>query len=177
MALSVVYVHDTGHVVGALALTGAGAPADVASLVGRALPFRVPLDRGRTVTLGLDAKELRVATVDDEPGVFAEPLAFGVELVEDKPKPTLVRLKAWKDGLKLSTTELGVTVTDASARPTKVVALVSDEQDTLVLTAQIPANKQAVNLPVSFAEKSSHGVLVLASGWAGRLETLKAVAP
>ncbi|MFD0654406.1 hypothetical protein ACFQ2Y_43910 [Streptomyces malaysiensis subsp. malaysiensis] len=41
MALSVVYAVDTGHVVGALALTGADAPADVAALVGRALPLRV----------------------------------------------------------------------------------------------------------------------------------------
>lgn len=177
MALSVVYVHDTGHVVGALALTGASAPADVASLVGRALPFRVPLGRGRTVTLGLDAKELRVATVDDEPGVFAEPLAFGVELVEDKPKPTLLRLKEWKEGPKLSTTGLSVTVKDASARPTPVLALVSDEQDTLVLAAPIPANDKTVNLEVKLPKDSSHGVLALVSGWAGRLEALKVVAP
>ncbi|AQW48321.1 hypothetical protein ACIQPP_49555 [Streptomyces violaceusniger] len=53
LALSVVYLADTGHVVGALALTGAGAgaPPDAAALVGPALPMRVLLGGGRTATL------------------------------------------------------------------------------------------------------------------------------
>ncbi|GAA1140991.1 MULTISPECIES: hypothetical protein [Streptomyces violaceusniger group] len=173
MALSVVYAHDTGHVVGALALTGAAAPADVASLVGRALPLRVSLGEGRVATLPLNARDLDVAAVDDEPGVLAEPLAHGVELTaEGKPKPGLVRLASWTEGIALATDGVTVTVKVASARATPVVALVSDEQDTHVLTGEIPAQQTQVKLPVTLVAGSVHGVLVLAVGWAGRLERL-----
>ncbi|MER5932594.1 hypothetical protein [Streptomyces sp. NPDC002054] len=173
MALSVVYVADTGHVVGALALTGAGAPPDVAALVGRALPMRVLLGGGRTATLPLKARELAVAAVDDEPAALADPLAFGVELTpEGKPKPTLLRLATWtgSDSIALATDGLTVTVQVAAARPAKVVALVSDDQDTRVLAGEIPAQQTQVKLPVTLEAGSAHGVLVLVAGWAGRLE-------
>ncbi|MGW0768976.1 hypothetical protein [Streptomyces sp. NPDC002676] len=173
MALTVVYAADTGHVVGALALTGAGAPADVAALVGRALPMRVFLDEGRIATLPLNARDLAVAAVDDEPAALVDPLAFGVELSpEGRPKPTLVRLATWTGsaGIALAADGLTVTVQVAAARPTKVVALVSDDQDTHVLAGELPAQQTQVKLPVSLDHGSKHGVLVLVAGWAGRLE-------
>ncbi|NUH38063.1 hypothetical protein HUF15_15020 [Streptomyces samsunensis] len=175
MALSVVYAVDTGHVVGALALTGADAPADVAALVGRALPLRVSLGEGRTATLPLNARDLAVAAVDDEPAALADPLAFGVELTaEGKPKPALVRLPSWTEGIALATDGLTVTVKVAVARTTPVVVLVSDEQDTHVLTGEIPAQQTQVKLPVTLVADSVHGVLVLVAGWAGSLGKEKA---
>ncbi|ADI03610.1 hypothetical protein SBI_00489 [Streptomyces bingchenggensis BCW-1] len=171
MALSVVYAVDTGHVVGALALTGAGAPPDVAALVGRALPLRVSLGTGRIATLPLSARDLAVASVDDEPAALAVPLDFGVEVTSDgKPKPALVRLASWTDGIALTEDGLTVTVKVAVARPTPVLALVSDEQDTHVLAGEIPAQQTQAKLPVTLVKGSVHGVLVLATGWAGHLE-------
>ncbi|MFJ1747489.1 hypothetical protein ACIOJD_14745 [Streptomyces sp. NPDC088116] len=176
MALSVVYAADTGHVVGALALTGASTLPDVASLVGPALPLRVSLGAGRTATLPLNARELAVAAADDEPGALADPLAYAVELTAEappRPKPTLLRLATWKDGLALATDGLAITLPFARNSLIKVVALVSDEQDTHVLAGEIPAGETTVKLPVTLAAASEHGVLVLAGGWAGRLEKAK----
>ncbi|MET8070348.1 hypothetical protein ABZU86_11935 [Streptomyces sp. NPDC005271] len=171
MALSVVYAVETGHVVGALALTGAGAPADVAALVGRALPLRVSLGAGHVAALPLSARELAVAAVDEEPASLAAPLAFGVEVTpEGKPKPALVRLASWTGGIALAKEGITVTVKVPAARPTPVVALVSDEQDTHVLAGEIPAQQTQVKLPVTLVGGTVHGVLVLAAGWAGRLE-------
>jgi len=175
MALSVVYAVDTGHVVGALALTGTrtgtGAPAEAADLVGPALPLRVSLGEGRVATLPLSARELAVAAVDDEPAALAEPLAFAVEVTTDnKPKPALLRLPSWTEGIALAADGLTITVQIAVARPTPVVALVSDEQNTHVLGGEIPAQQTQVKLPVTLVAGSAHGVLVLAAGWAGRLE-------
>lgn len=173
MALSVVYAADTGHAVGALALAGASAPPDVAALVGRALPLRVSLGGGRIATLPLNARQLAVAAVDDEPAALADPLAFGVELTpEGKPKPTLQRLASWtgNDGIALARDGLTVTVRVAAARPTKVLALVSEDQDAHVLAGEIPAQQTQVKLPVTLKPGSTHGVLVLVAGWAGRLE-------
>jgi len=180
MALTVVYAADTGHVVGALALTGArdgvgsGAQPEVADLVGPALPLRVSLGDGRIATLPLSARELAVASVDDEPAALAEPLAFGVETTTDgKPKPALVRLASWPDDIALATDGLTLTVKVAVARPTPVVALVSDEQNTHVLAGEIPAQQTQVTLPVTLVAGSEHGVLVLVAGWAGQLRTEK----
>lgn len=175
MALTVVYAADTGHVVGALALTGTatGAPPDVAALVGRELPLRVSLGGGRTATLPLNARELAVAAVDDEPDALTDPLAFGVELTaEGKPKPTLLRLPAWTDSgsIALAADGLTVTVGVPVARPAKVVALVSDDQDTHVLAGEVPAQQTRVKLPLTLTPGGTHGVLVLVAGWAGRLE-------
>ncbi|GGQ08587.1 hypothetical protein [Streptomyces roseolilacinus] len=171
MALTVVYAADTGHVVGALALTGAAAPVDAAALVGRALPLRVALGGGRTAILPLNAGELAVATVDEEPEVLTDPLAFAVELTaEGAPRPALLRLAEWGGGVALAADGLTVTVRVAAARPARVVALVSDDQDTRVLAGEIPAQQDRVKLPVTLAPGSTHGVLVLVAGWAGRLE-------
>ncbi|MGW7253701.1 hypothetical protein [Streptomyces sp. NPDC054834] len=172
MALSVAYALDTGHVVGALALTGGTAPADPAALVGRALPFRVSLGAHGTATLPFDARNLAVAAVDDEPGVLAEPLAYGVDRGSDgKPKPTLLRLPSLTDaGLALAKDGLTVTVPHAPTGTVNVVALVADDQDTHVLAGEIPAQQTEVKLSVNLAAATSYGVLVLVGGWAGRLE-------
>ncbi|MEU5595128.1 hypothetical protein [Streptomyces sp. NPDC020298] len=172
MALSVVYALGTGHVVGALALTGKAAPADPAALVGRALPFRVSLGAHGTATLPVDARNLAVAGVDDEPGVLAEPLAYGVDRGSDgKPEPTLLRLPSWTSGgITLAKDSLTVTVPQASNSPLKVVALVSGDQDTHVLAGEMPARHTQVKLPVPLAAATPYGVLALVAGWAGRLE-------
>ncbi|MFF4399607.1 hypothetical protein [Streptomyces sp. NPDC001480] len=172
MALSVVYAPATGHVLGALALTGGTAPADPAALVGRALPFRVSLGAHGTATLPFDARNLAVAAVDDEPGVLAEPLAYGVDRGSDgKPKPTLLRLPPLADTcLVLAKDGLTVTVRHAPTATVTVVALVADDQDTHVLAGEIPAQQIQATLPVTLAATASYGVLVLVAGWAGRLE-------
>lgn len=174
MALSVVYAVRTGHVLGALALTGASAPTDAAALVGPALPLRVSLGADGTATLPVDVRELAVAAVDDEPGALAEPLAFGVELdSEDKPKPKLLHLPSWTGGLRLTTDDLTVTVPLATTATTPVVALVSDNQATHVLAGEIPAERNEVKLPVTLAGDTTYGVLVLVGGWTGRLEKVE----
>ncbi|WP_050800209.1 hypothetical protein [Streptomyces himastatinicus] len=181
MALTVVYAADTGHVVGALALTGAstgvgsGAPPEVADLVGSALPLRVSLGDGRMATLPLSARELAVASVDDEPAALAEPLAFGVEVTTDgKPKPALVRLASWPDNIALATDGLTLTVKVAVARPdARGRPGVPTSKNTHVLAGEIPAQQTQVTLPVTLVAGSEHGVLVLAAGWAGQLRTEK----
>ncbi|MQS37200.1 hypothetical protein FFZ77_16680 [Streptomyces katsurahamanus] len=174
MSVTVVYVADTGHAVGALALTGAEAATDVESLIGRALPLRVAVGEGGTVSLPLSSRRLAVLNADDEPGVLAEPLAFGVELTADgRPRPTLLRLASWRDGVTLATNGLTVELPLAAGRATPVVALVSDGQETHVLAGEIPAQQTRVTLPLTLESAGGHGVLVLAAGWAGRL--MKAV--
>lgn len=177
MALSVVYAVDTDHVLGALALTGASAaPADAAALVGPALPLRVSLGAGRAATLPVDARDLAVAAVDDEPGALGEPLAFGIERASDgssEPKPKLLRLPSWTDGLQLTANDLTVTLPLPATTTARVVALVSDDQATHVLAGEIPAERNEVKLPVSLAGDTAYGVLVLVSGWAGRLEKME----
>ncbi|MDH6213445.1 hypothetical protein [Streptomyces pseudovenezuelae] len=174
MALSVVYAVDTCHVLGAVALTGASASNDAAELVGPALPLRVSLGADGTATLPVDARELAVAAVDDEPGALAEPLAYAVEFGSDeKPKPKLLHLPSWNNELKLTTDKLTVTVPFDTTAPTPVVALVSDHQATHVLAGEIPAGGTEAKLAVSLAADTAYGVLVLVVGWAGRLERVK----
>ncbi|MFD7710044.1 hypothetical protein ACFV6E_24735 [Streptomyces sp. NPDC059785] len=176
MALSVVYAVDTDHVLGALTLTGASAPTTAAALVGPALPLRVSLGTGRTATLPVDARELAVAPVDDEPGALGEPLAYAIERgtsddgTQAKPKPRLLHLPSWTGGLDLTTDDLTVTVPLPTTTTARVVALISDDQATHVLAGEIPADRNTVKLPVSLAGDTTYGVLVLVSGWAGRLE-------
>jgi hypothetical protein len=177
MTLSVVYVPDTGHVVGALAVTGELAPDQVAALVGPALPLRVPLGADETAVLMLRDRQLAALAADDEPGVFADPLAFGVEQVENPDstvvaKPTLLRLASWTTTLEFDqdTLAVAVPVPDAT-RDTPVVALVSDGAETRVLSGAIAAGQKTVNLPVT-VDDGPHGVLVLVAGWAGRLESV-----
>lgn len=174
MALSVVYVPDTGHVAGALGVTGEAAPDDVAVLVGPALPLRVRLDDGETAVLTLRDRQLAALAADDEPGVFADPLAFGVDQVENPDstvvaKPGLLRLAPWSTTPTLDDDGLAIEVPVADqVKTVPVVALVSDGAETRLLTGAIPAGQRTVTLPVT-VDSGPHAVLVLVAGWAGRL--------
>jgi len=174
MTLYVVYVPDTGHVVGAVNAIGAAlpladgvTPIDPALLVGDALPLRISLEPGEITTLSLSARELAVHLPDDEPGVLGDPLAFGVEGTD--PKPALVRLPTWDTQLSFTSAGLLVTVPVDASQDTPVLALVSEGQDTLVRPGTITAGSREVTLPVTVSA-GQHGVLVLVAGWAGRLE-------
>ncbi|MFD2467678.1 hypothetical protein [Amycolatopsis silviterrae] len=173
MSLSAVYVADTGHVVGALTVTGASPPNAVASLVGAELPLRISLDAGKTATIALAARQLAVAAVDDEPGVLDGPLGFGVELTPDaKPKPALSSLRSWSGGLTLTASACTLALPVETTRLTPVRALISDGEQTHVLAGEIPAGGKQAQLPVVLTGTGKHGVLALVSGWAGRLEAL-----
>ncbi|GAB3451476.1 hypothetical protein [Actinophytocola sediminis] len=176
MSLFVVYLPDTGHVAGAVSATGAVVPVEPTALVGDALPLRVPAGDGETATLPLPSRELLVLLADDEPAVFTDPLAFGVEQVPDAPpKSALVRLAAWSDELRFDAAGLVVRVPVANTtRTTPVFALVSGGQDVHVLAGEIAIGEDQVTLPLTVAAGSTHGVLVLATGWAGRLATVTA---
>lgn len=177
MTLSVVYVPDTGHVVAALAVTGGQAPDDVSALVGAALPLRVAVGGGETVELTLPAAKLAGLAADDEPGVFADPLAFGVDQVTTAdqqvvPRPTLLNLDPLTDALKLDTT--GLTVTVPRGDPVKdnlVLVLISDGPDTLAVPWLLPKGDKTVTIPVT-VDDGQHGVLVLVAGWAGTLQAV-----
>lgn len=177
MTLSVVYVPDTGHVVGAVGVTGTPAPVEVTALVGPALPLRVTLGGGPAAVLTLRARQLAALAADDEPGAFTDPLAFGVEQVEGAgsvvvAKPALLRLATWSNQPAFDATGLSITVPVADAtRDTPVLALVSDGAETRVLAGAIAEGQKSVTLPVS-VDSGPHGVLVLVAGWAGRLEAV-----
>jgi hypothetical protein len=177
MALSVVYVPDTGHVVGAMGVTGELAPDTVDVLVGPELPLRVALGGGETAVLSLRDRQLAALAADDEPGVFADPLAFGVEQVESTnsavvAKPALLRLPPLSTPPDFDADGLVVTVPLADGtQATKVLALVSLGAETRVLTGAIEQGKTSVTLPVT-VDSGAHGVLVLVAGWAGRLESV-----
>jgi hypothetical protein len=180
MSLFVVYTPDTGHVVGAIDSTGAPPlpPADptgaVAAdpLVGKALPLRVSVGAGEIATLSLPVRELAAHAPDDEPGVLAEPLSFGVEQVAGQPpKPALVPLLEWTGGLEFSQDGLKVTLPVAPTQDTQVVALVSDGDGTKTASGQLAAGTTLVELAVA-VDSGVHGVLVLVAGWVGRLEAV-----
>ncbi|MFI0418835.1 hypothetical protein [Spongiactinospora sp. 9N601] len=173
MSLRVVYVPDTGHVLGAVAAIGA-VPADVDAgaepLVGAALPLRVPVGAGEVATLALPARDLAVHEADDEPRVFAEPLAYGVRQVPgQRPRPALVRLAVWDEEPRFTADGLVITVpvTDAS-QDTPVLALVAEGADVHVLAGRIPSGRDTVTLPVT-VPTGTHGVLTLITGWTGSL--------
>jgi hypothetical protein len=170
MSISVVYSASTGHVMGALAVTGGTPSADVALLVGDSLPLRISLPTGEVAVLSLTDRQLGAGVVDDEPGVFVNSLAFGVTLEEDKPKPTLAQLATWDTDLELTAQGLTIKVPVPNAsRATPVLALISDGPATHVLVNEIPAGKTDVTIPVTVGS-GEHGLLVLVEGWAGRLE-------
>ncbi|MEV4319039.1 hypothetical protein [Actinocrispum sp. NPDC049592] len=163
---------ETGHVVGAVAVTGGVAAVDVASLAGSSLPIRISIPTGETAVLPLSDRQLAAATVDDEPGVFDNAFGFGVETVDGKPKPTLARLASWTNEIKLDGTRLTVTVPlENTSRAAKVIALVAEGQTVHLLVGEIPVNEKTVSLPVT-VDTGEHGVLVLVEGWAGRLDSV-----
>lgn len=182
MTLFVVYTPETGHVVGAIDSIGAPALAppgpsgtvDPGPLVGAALPLRVSLGAGEPAVVSLPARELAAHAPDDEPAVLTDPLAFGVEQVGNgrPPKPALERLRTWSGGLVLTSVGLTVTIpAPDQVNVTHVVAFVSQGQDTRMVSGDIRAGDTTVMLPVA-VEDGVHGVLVLVTGWAGRLEAV-----
>lgn len=174
MSLFVVFVRKTGHVVGAVNAIGATPPADAAALVGAELPLRLSLGTGETVTVPLSSDDLEKHTPDDEPAVFTDPLAYGVEQVTGAdPKPALVGLTPWTGGLSFGDETLVVMLPTPVSAPTEVVAFVTDGEDTLTASATIRTGK-AVDLPISVASGTTHGVLVLVAGWVGRFEEVTA---
>lgn len=185
MALFVVYAPETGHVVGAVNSIGAPALAppgpsgtvDPGPLVGAALPLRVSLGAGELAVVSLPARELAAHAPDDEPAVLADPLAFGVEQVDNgqPPKPALVRLRTWSGGLAFTPVGLSVMIpTPDQVNVTHVVAFVAEGQDTRMISGDIKAGDTKVVLPIA-VEDGAHGVLVLVTGWAGRLKAVTKV--
>lgn len=173
MSLFVVYVKETGHVVGAIRAIGVTAPT-VAALVGDGLPLRVLLDVGKIATLVLKPADLAVHEADDVPDVFLNPLAYGVEQVQDDqpPKPALVLLSKSNQPLKFENPGLTVAVDTPVNENTAVRVLISYGEATNLLRGQI--NKDDKNTTLSTAvDDDPHGVLVLIPGWAGRLEKVE----
>jgi hypothetical protein len=175
MSLFVVYVPETGHVVGAVNTNGGAPPEDVSSLVGDALPMRVALGTGDIATILLPAGDLELHAPDDEPGVLTDPLAYAVEFEGTTPQPTLARLSPppWTDGLDFVDSHLKVTVPVAGSEITRVLGWVSDGEDTQAAVANIAAGSTETTLQVTVSD-GPHAVLVLAAGWVGRLEEVSA---
>jgi hypothetical protein len=172
MTLYVVYVPDTGHVVGAVNAVGVTLPGDAGaqSLTGRELRLRINIGAGEIATLPLAAGDLAVHAPDDQPSVFADPLAFGVEQVPGaKPKPALRELPSWKDpDLVFSTDSLVVTLPFEVTVQTPVLALVAVDQSVRVLPGSIQAGGESIQLGVTVTA-GFYGVLVLVAGLAGVL--------
>jgi hypothetical protein len=168
MSLSVVYVRETGHVVGGLAVTGVAAPVDVPSLLGTGFPMRITFDSGEVATVTLQPNQLAAGAADDTPAVFADPLSFGVDTVDDKPKPVLVRLARWSEALLLTETTLTVKVPVAVAEDTKVLVMIGAD----LYLGKISEDKDSTIFQMSLKRGETHAVLVLVAGHAGRFEEL-----
>lgn len=173
MGLFVVYVKKTGHVVGAVQAIGAALPT-VAEVAGDALPVRVSLLPEEVATLTLDAGELGVQEADDEPGVFLDPLAFGVEPVPpgQPAKPALVPLVKSSKPLVYQGNGLRVEVDNPVGADTVVRVFISAGRATTVLPGQINKGDTFTTLPTA-VDDDPHGVLVLVPGWVGRLEKVE----
>ncbi|MER6912552.1 hypothetical protein ABT354_12855 [Streptomyces sp. NPDC000594] len=166
--LSALYWRETGHVVGALSLTGAGPVTDVAALTGRVLPLGVGVAGALPLAVALPADRLGAVAADEEPGALAEPLSYGVETAEGRARPTLVRLTRWTGGITLAHDGITVRLPQPVLAATTVVALVGDAQETLSARGVIGEGRTSLTLPLS-VDDGAYGVLVLAAGWAGRL--------
>jgi hypothetical protein len=156
-------------------MTAASPAADVASLVGAGLPLRVGLGSVDTATLSLQDNRLAAVAADDEPDVFLDPLAFGVELgplPDEKPKPRLQRLPPWPNGQGLDLTEssLKITVPLVVTVDTDVLVLISRGQFANTQSGKILAGTKEVTFQVQLTKGDEHGVLVLVAGQAGRFE-------
>jgi hypothetical protein len=174
MTLHVVYSPDTGHVLGAVNAIGVAlsADADATALIGNALPLRVSVGDGKIDTLSFRARDLAVHTPDDEPSVFDDPLAFGVDQIQDsKPKPALARLTPWDEELTFTTNSLVITVPVPVSQDTPVLALVLDGEGTRVAPGTIPAGQDTTEIPAT-VPVGTHGVLVLVTGWTGVLKAV-----
>jgi hypothetical protein len=168
MTLYVVYSKRTGHVLGAVNAIGGTPPQDAAAMIGDALPLRVTVD-GTTAVLSLPVNDpfadLAVHEADDEPGVFANPLHFGVELVPD-PKPALLHLAEWSEGLAFTQHTLLITVPSEGEAN---VLVLFDEPDSRPVPGKMAAGEDTAEVPVTVSA-GQHGALILVAGWQGRLE-------
>lgn len=83
MSLHVVYATDTGHVVGALAVTGppAATPA-VANLVDDGLPLPVTPPDHTPIILPLASSQLAAVAVEDAGEALAWPMRYGVDVAD-----------------------------------------------------------------------------------------------
>jgi len=176
MSLNVVYATETGHVVGALALTGPAPAAPVlADLMGTELPLPVTLRDGRAVDLAVAATRLAAAAVGDTRGALAWPMRYGVERVDGVPRPRLAQLTRWRSTDKpvaVRADGVTVSVTEAVTAPTPVfVLLTGGDGSSVPLSGAIPAGATGKTLPVSLAE-GPYGVLTLIAGWEGRLDAV-----
>jgi len=173
MTLSVVYVAQTGHVVGARGVTGEDAVTDLASLIGTELTLRKSLETGDLAAVSLRPGQLAAGSVDDEPRVFAGPLTFGADVEGGVLKPALLELSPWHDGLALKETTFEVSVPVAVGPATPVVVLLAGDAGTTLLTGEIPAQGKTVAFQVDLKKDDVHAVLVLVAGQTGRFEALK----
>lgn len=164
MSLYVVYSKRTGHVLGAVNAIGATPPQDANALVGDALPLRVTVG-DETAVLSLPAADLAVHEADDEPAVFANPLHFGVELAPD-PKPALVHLAEWSEGLAFTQHTLLITVPSEGEAN---VLVLFDGPDSHPVPGKMAAGEDTAEVPVTVSA-GQHGALILVAGWQGRLE-------
>jgi len=183
MTLFVMYVPETGHVVGAVNANGVtprtipnpanGSSVDPAWLVGTALPMRVAVGPGEFAAVSLPAGELKVHTPDDQSDVFTNPLRYAVELAGTTPQPALVRLPLWSGGLEFVATGLRVEVPEPATKVTQVLAWISDGEDTLGVPWEIAVGAKETTIPMT-VDSGPHAVLVQVAGWAGRLEKVTA---
>ncbi|VVJ18065.1 Uncharacterised protein [Amycolatopsis camponoti] len=167
MSVFAVYETSTGVVVGAVKAIDVPVPA-VDALVGAALPVR-----SGAATMSLPARELAVHEADDQPEVFADPLAYGVTRLPDQPpKPALAKLAELPDPPAFDGTGLLVALPGNPAQDTTVFALVSEGPGTLLVTGTIAKDTDHVSLPVTVSA-GPHAVLLLVAGWAGRLDEVE----
>ncbi|GAA4474488.1 hypothetical protein [Phytohabitans houttuyneae] len=159
MSLTVAYAKETGHVLGALAVSG---PVAAGDLYGAGIPLWVPLPGGGTASLTVPAARLGVAAVDDEPGALAAPRDWGVEAGRTALRP----LAPWTGGITAAADGLTVTVSRAVPAAAAVLVVVAGGPP---LAGQIAEGERETTLGVRLAP-GDHGVLVLVSGWVGRLE-------
>lgn len=176
MSLTVVYARDTGHVLGALALTGpAGPPPAIAALVGKQLPVRVGLRDGKNAELPVPAGRLDVAAVDDTPDTLVDPFGFGVELTSDGvPKSALLPLADWPEASPVSLSADGVSIKLPTPAPTdlQVLVVVAGGAQVHLVPSQILARDDHTTVAMTLASGQEYGVLTLVQRWVGRLEAL-----
>jgi hypothetical protein len=174
MSLNVLYAAETGHVLGAVAVSGPVTTPSVEDLAGPALPLWVA-DRTAAVDLAVPAARLAVVTVADEEGALAAPCDFGVDVSPGQaPRSALRRLDPWPEGfMPFEPVPAGVEITVPRSRPeaTAVLVVIAGPTSPPPVLSEIPAGDQDVIVGATLTS-GEYGILVLAAGWAGRLERL-----
>jgi hypothetical protein len=176
MSLTVVYAKDTGHVLGALAVTGPAGPLPkIGALVGKELPVRVGLSDGTSVELAIPASQLSVAAVDDLSDALVRPINFGVVPGPDQtPRSALLRLA---DGLSVTLGAKGVTVAVAGNTSVELPVLVAikvDDGQVRIEPGRIGSGTDHTIVGVNLTTGKEYGVLALVQGSVGWLEPMTA---